>query len=207
MDLSFRLARPEDADAAVPLIYSSGPAVIEYIFNARRPGEALECMHRGFVKNCGELGHAIHTVAEIDDKVVGVGTSYGASAIPGFMLAGTRNIFAFYGPFHAMGVLRRALQSERLIKPPKGDVHYVAHIGVSPSHWGKGIGARIVEHLLAEGRSLGRSAAALDVSALNPRAQALYERLGFTVTAECISTLRNDEVVVPDHRRMELPLR
>jgi len=42
---------------------------------------------------------------------------------------------------------------------------------------------------------------------LNPRAQALYERLGFVVTEERKSTLRNAHATVPDHRRMVLPLR
>ena len=36
MPLSFRPARPEDVDAAVPLIYSSGPDAFDYAF--ARPG-------------------------------------------------------------------------------------------------------------------------------------------------------------------------
>ncbi|HRI88490.1 MAG TPA: GNAT family N-acetyltransferase [Candidatus Hydrogenedentes bacterium] len=207
VDVMLRLAMPDDADAAVPLIYSSGPAVIEYMFRVWDAGDAMACMRRGFVKNCGELGHAIHTVAVIDGAVVGVGTAYSGREMPGYMIAGTRNIFAFYGLVRGLGVMRRALQVERLIQPPKGDMHYVAHLGVAPEMRGRGIGALLVNHLLEEGRKLGRSVAALDVSVLNPRAQALYERLGFVVTEERKSTLRNAHATVPDHRRMVLPLR
>ena len=53
---------------------------------------------------------------------------------------------------------------------------------------------------------MGRTRAALDVSVENPRAQALYERLDFEVTEECMSKLENSTARVPDHRRMEIAL-
>ena len=43
----------------------------------------------------------------------------------------------------------------------------------------------------------------LDVAVSNPRAQALYERLGFAVTGERASSLANAQGAVPGHRRME----
>jgi ribosomal protein S18 acetylase RimI-like enzyme len=46
----------------------------------------------------------------------------------------------------------------------------------------------------------------LDVAVSNPRAQALYQRLGFTVTAERVSRLRNAQATVANHRRTVLPL-
>jgi len=44
----------------------------------------------------------------------------------------------------------------------------------------------------------------LDVSEENPRAKALYERLGFVVTKKYDSTLKNKFSYVPNHFRMEL---
>jgi ribosomal protein S18 acetylase RimI-like enzyme len=44
----------------------------------------------------------------------------------------------------------------------------------------------------------------LDVATSNPRAQALYQRLGFKVTGERISSLANPQGIVPGHRRLEL---
>jgi len=206
MDIVLRRAVPEDANAAVPLIHSSGPAVVDYIFAARGKDDVFSCLRRGFERNRGELGYAIHTVAVVDGAVVGTGTAYSGSDMPGYMVAGMRHILGFYGIYYGVGVIRRALQAERLIRPPARGVHYVAHIGVDKSHWGRGIGARMVRHLLEEGRRLGRSVAVLDVSSINPRAQALYERLGFVVTGESVSALRNQFAAVPDHRRMELKL-
>jgi ribosomal protein S18 acetylase RimI-like enzyme len=91
---------------------------------------------------------------------------------------------------------------EGMIEPPKGRLHYIAHLGVRPEMQGKGVGTKLIEHLLELGREEGRTQAALDVSTLNPRAQALYERFGFQVTKHNSSTLSG----IPSHNRMERAL-
>lgn len=206
MSIELRPATPGDADAAVPLIYSSGPAVLDYIFTSTQKDEVFACMRRGFERDAGELGYSIHTVAVLDGEVAGIGTGFAGDTTLRFMLSGAVNVFACYGLVRGIDVVRRALQVEQIVRPPKQHEHCIAHLGVSPELRGKGIGARIVEQLLDDGRRLGRAVAVLDVSVENPRAQALYERLGFTVTRECTSTLRNAHATVPSHRRMELRL-
>jgi len=205
MDIQFRTAISDDADAAVPLIYSSGPAVLDYIFAVRGRDDVFACMRRGFARNAGELGHSIHTVAVSDGRVVGIGTAFSGDTLLRFMLAGTGNIFACYG-LAGLGVIRRALQVEQIVQPPKNGVHYVAHLGIAPELRGKGIGIQLIERLHEEGRRLGRKIAALDVSAENPRAQALYERIGYRVTREYVSKLANRHAKVPSHFRMEMDL-
>lgn len=202
-DIVLRPATPDDADAAIPLIYSSGPAVLDYIFTSRNKEDVFACMRRGFVRNAGELGYAIHTVAELDGKIVGIGAAFAGDTTLRFMAQGTVNIFAHYGPRRASGVIMRALRVEKIVRPPVKHEHCIAHLGVSPVYRSKGIGARIVDHLLEEGRRLKRPVAVLDVSVENPRAQDLYERLGFVVTRENASALRNQHAAVPGHRRME----
>ncbi len=178
-EIILRPATPDDAEAAVPLIYSSGPAVLDYIFTSNSKNDVFTCMRRGFIRNAGELGYAIHTVAEIDGKVVGTGAAFAGDTTLRFMAQGTANIFAHYGPLRTPGVIVRALQVEKIVRPPAKHEHCIAHLGVSPELRGKGIGARIVQHLLEEGHRLKRPIAVLDVSVENPRAQALYERIGF----------------------------
>lgn len=206
MDIQLRPARPDDAEAAVPLIYSSGPAVLDYIFCLHDRRDVFACMRRGFERNAGELGHGIHTVATLNGELVGIGASFAGDTTLGFMIAGARNVFGYYGFANGVGVIRRALQVERIVKPPKKNEHCVAHLGVSPEWRGKGIGEILIRHLLDQGRTFGRAVAVLDVSVKNPRAQVLYERIGFRVTRENESSLRNQHATVPGHRRMELPL-
>lgn len=206
MSVHIRPARPEDAADAVPLIYSSGPAVLDYIFTSRTQSDVAACMRRGFERDAGELGYRIHSVAVVDGRMAGIGAAFSGDTTLRFMYQGTRNVLACYGPLRGAGVIRRALQVETIVRPPKSHEFCIAHLGVSPVLRSKGIGAQIVQHLLADGRRRGFRVAVLDVSAENPRAQALYERLGFVVTRECISTLHNAHATVPNHRRMELTL-
>jgi ribosomal protein S18 acetylase RimI-like enzyme len=59
----------------------------------------------------------------------------------------------------------------------------LAGIQVRPGHQSHGIGTRIITGLLAEAAAAGLPMT-LSVEKDNPRAQALYRRLGFTLTGE-----------------------
>lgn len=61
--------------------------------------------------------------------------------------------------------------------PPTGDIQT---IGVLPEHEGRGIARAMLAELIAEAARRGATEVMLEVSAVNPRAQRLYERYGFT---------------------------
>ena len=61
------------------------------------------------------------------------------------------------------------------------DSLYIHDVGVTPSQQGRGIGTAVVGLVIEQGARLGLPIA-LSVLPANPRARALYERLGFTVT-------------------------
>jgi ribosomal protein S18 acetylase RimI-like enzyme len=206
MDIRFRPAQPSDAEAAVPLMYSSGPATFDYVFVSRARGEVAEYLRIAFRDNRGELGYANHTVAELGGEVAGLGTAFSGRDMPRFMAAGALGVLSYYGPIRGAGVIRRALQVEKIIPPPRRGLHYIAHLGVAPELRGRGVGQRLVEHLLEGGRAFGRRTAALDVAVHNERAYALYERMGFKPVGERNSTLKNAHSCVPSHIRMELSL-
>ena len=65
---------------------------------------------------------------------------------------------------------------------PKADELYVDGIAVAPDARGLGVGTRLLHETTAVARSLGKRFVRLDVIDTNPRAQALYERLGYRVT-------------------------
>ena len=201
MPLTFRRARLDDVDAAIPLIYSSGPDAFDYAF--ARPGRnsAQDFLRYAFVQGGGQFGWRQHWVGEQDGQVVAAGTVFGGEANLGYMLAATRQSLGYFG-WGSAGVIRRGLQLERIICPPPRRTLYLAHLGVTPTLRGEGLGSQLIDHFLQIGRSVGLPMAALDVSAANPRAQALYERLGFSVQAERVSTLPG----VSSHRYMQRPL-
>ncbi|MEN0106268.1 MAG: GNAT family N-acetyltransferase [Pseudomonas sp.] len=195
MSLTFRPARADDVDAAIPLIYSSGPAAFDYVFGQ---AQVKDFLRQVFIGKRGQFSHRQHWVGERDGQVVAAGTLVSAEANLSNMLAATWQILRFYG-IKAPGVMYRGLQMEHLIQPPKKRLSYLAHLGVQTELTGQGIGSQLIDYLLKLGCARGLPKAALDVSAENPLAQALYERLGFEVKAQRISTLPG----VPDHHYME----
>ena len=201
--VQFRVATAQDAGAVVPLIYSSGPAAFDYVFALPGHGDAQSFLHRAFVDGAGEFGWRNHVVGECEGVVVATGAGYGGETPLAFTLAAARQILAHYGLRRAPGVIARGLRVEQVIPPPARGMHYLAHLGVSPALRGQGIGQALIDELVRRGLQQGRRRMVLDVAASNPRAQALYERLGFEVTGERHSALANAQGAVPSHRRME----
>src|SRR5262249_20334181 len=151
----------------------------DYVCIARAKSDVFDFLRHSFVNNLGELGYAHHRTVELDGEVVGIGAQFsGENALP-FLLSGMRAVFGSYGLRHGVGVVRRALQLEKIVQPPKGKLHYVAHLGIAPEMRSRGLGAKLVQALLDEGKALGRTVAGLDVNVENPRARELYLRMGF----------------------------
>ena len=203
-NLVFRPTEPADANAVVPLIYSSAPAAFDFLFAVPGRGDARNFLHRAFVDGAGQFGFRNHVVGVEDGVVVAVGAAWSGRSRFAFLLAGARQVFACYGLGAALGVIRRVARTERIILPPARGELYIGHLGVSPERRGGGIGAALIAHLIAQHRHIGK--AVLDVAVSNPRAQQLYERLGFAVTAEHISRLANAQAVLVNHRRMEMAM-
>jgi ribosomal protein S18 acetylase RimI-like enzyme len=206
MKIAFRRATAADVDAAVPLIYSSGPAAFDYVFTLEGGPTAQDFLRWAFLDGAGEFGWRNHVVGEVDGRIVAAGAGWTGGAGFRFMIAGARQILRCYGPTGGAGVIGRALRVEAIVPPPARTRFVVAHLGVRPETRGHGIGRALIEHLLERGRTSGVEIAALDVAVTNPRAQALYERLGFVVTGERRSRLSNANATVPDHRHLERPM-
>lgn len=204
--LSLRPASPSDAAAIAPLVYSSGPAAFDYVFSHGTNSSALAFLEQSLREPGGEFGYANHIVAELDGKVAGVAASFSGDSALRYMLVALRQILGNYGPIRGTGVIRRGLQVESVIQPPTGAMHYIAHVGVAAESRRNGIGRKMVEHLLEEGKRLNRATAVLDVASENEPARKLYERLGFSTIEERKSKFANSTATVPHHFRMTLPL-
>lgn len=231
--ITIRSARAGDSDTVVPLIHSSGPAAFDYVFSSpvfsntassakvfsgkdfsstsnddtphnRSPQNFLQ---KAFVDGRGEFGYKVHSVVLADDRIIGVGAGYSGANALAFTLAAAHQIIGQYGLLAGLGVIRRGLSVERVVPPPVARrLFYIGHLGIALGLRGQGIGSQLIEHFLAQGRDAGCDRAALDVSCANPRAQALYEKIGFRVAGQHRSTLHNRFARVPDHRRMEMAL-
>jgi ribosomal protein S18 acetylase RimI-like enzyme len=80
---------------------------------------------------------------------------------------------------------------------------FIAFVGVDPLQQSLGIGSSLIENSIQRARASGCSCVELDVDVDNPRAQALYERLGFHVLH---AERRRTSSIMVESRRMVLRL-
>ncbi len=205
MNIQFRCAEPRDVEQGVPLIYSAGPHEFDYVF-ATKINTALDFLKAAFVAGSGTLGYKNHVVALVDDRVMGIGGFYSGVEFSRLNRQTAWRIVKFYGPIKCWSVMEKGLQLQKLIPPPKKDAEFIQNLGVAEDMQGKGIGTALLERQIDIARNKNRCICALDVAVTNPRAQELYERLGFRVVEERKRYISGSAIHVPDQRRMELIL-
>ncbi|MFO8113077.1 MAG: GNAT family N-acetyltransferase [Desulfosalsimonadaceae bacterium] len=205
MNMTFRRARPEDDLQAADLIYSAGPAAIEYAF-ATRKHRAIDFIRWAFRDGSGVIGFRNHRAAIVDGRVAGIGAFYSADEFERLSRMMVWQIIRFYGVFKSPGVLKRAARLEAITPRPGRDALFIQNLGVAAGMRGRGIGSRLLEDQIRAARSQKLRRCILDVAADNTRARKLYERLGFCMVARQNWPFQDDPVHVPDHIRMELIL-
>jgi len=205
MNVNIRQARPDDAQMVIPMIYSSGPHEFDYVFSA---GDKLidDYLLFAFPTPWGGQSHRVFTVATSNNEVVGVSAFYSGGDGLRLNLGNFWNILRFYGPRHLLQVVRRGLQMEAIIPPPSANAGFISQIGVKDEFRGHGIGTLLIQHLVERTQAMGLQKCELDVAVSNPRAQGLYERLGFKVVKENPWPHPDSKIHVPGQRRMELVL-
>lgn len=205
-ELSFRPCLAADVYAAVPLIYSSGPEAFNYVFCSRHEQEAQDFLHHAFVNGRSEFGFQQHLAALIDDEVVAVGALRTQPESAGFMLAALRDIHSFYPIRHMPGVILRGLRTERVIRPPQANRGLIYQLGVKPERRGCGIGEQLIQQLIIRAQVQSLTHVALDVADHNPRARALYLRLGFKPRIIRHGGFSSSFGSVGSHECMEMPI-
>jgi ribosomal protein S18 acetylase RimI-like enzyme len=199
----FRHAEARDVDAALPLIYSSGPQAFDYGFQCCGK-RSRDFLRFAFTDGNGFLGYKNHTVATLNGQVVGIVAVYNLSTYVRLTLGHLWQLWRFYPAPSLIDLVTRGAHIQSIMPSPHQSTHYVAHFGVAEGLRGRGIGRSLLAYQYKKAQELGRTIYALDVSAENPRAQALYERFGFSVTAE--NAFSGPRGTVPNTRRMAMPV-
>ena len=205
MNLQFRHAVPGDVEEAIPLIYSAGPHEADFSLTVGRH-TAIDFLRTAFVAGSNLYCCETHVVAVLDGHVVGIGAFRNGAKYNRDTWKTLAPVLRVYGPLTGLGVLRRAMHLDKLMPPPKKDELFIQDLGVREDMRGKGVGTALLTNQIDLARSKGFRRCVLDVAVTNPRAQALYERLGFRVVKERKWHVKGSVVRVPDMRRMELML-
>jgi len=207
MKATFRRAEAIDVNDAVPLIYASGPAAFEYVFKVSEQKAAQDFLKYVFVRSGSEFSYDNHTcVIGTDGGIVGIGAAFGKGSMFGFTMAAIKYIIQFYGIWQGIEVIKRGLAIEKIITPPKGNTEVLVHLSIKPEFRRRGLGSQLIRYFEEKAKAKNRESASLDVSAENKNAMFLYERMGFEISKENISNLRNEFSYVADHYKMHKTL-
>ena len=203
-ELHLRPCTSEDVVAAVPLILASGPDAFAYVFRTKTITES-DFLTYAFQTKGGEFSYENHYALMKNQRLVGIGSVFSSKMANGFVLKDGMKIIRFY-KLSALAVLIKGLRVEQLIKPPVKKEVCVGHIAIEESQRSNGYGRHLMELLMQMVALSEKGRFVLDVSAKNPRAQALYERMGFLADTYNVSKLKNSIATVPDHTRMRLEI-
>ena len=205
MELTFRPAKPTDADGAVPLVYSSAVEAFDYIL-MQGDKTALDFLRFAFLQGGGHFGYKNHVVVETQGRVVATGAFNSGPEYKALNIGMGKQLLRFYGPVASLPVIKRSLITKKIMPPMGKDMEYISNLGVAPDLRGRGVGGTLLNRQKEIAKNKNRCIYALDVSVNNPRAQKLYERLGLKVTRENHLNGFMGCLTVPDTRRMEMTL-
>ena len=200
-EIEFRPCIPEDVNEAVPLILSSGPPAFNYVFT-NKGSTATDFLKYAFQRKGGEFSFDNHYAVLLNQNLIGIGSVFSELKAKGFMLKDALNIVRFYS-INASSVLIRGLRIEQILKLPQRNEICLAHLAIAENQRSKGYGQKLIQYLMGQVEKNSSDYFVLDVSEENPRAQQLYERLGFKVHKHVLSNYSSNYGYVPNFFRME----
>lgn len=203
--LDIRPARPDDRGAIAALMYSAGPELYDFLYKTGRVA-ATDFIAYEFASGRGFCGYRNLTVAVRDGEVVATGSFYDGRRQGDLMRGTVFNALRFFRVRETVPLLLRSGHVDSIVTHPAKDELYLANFAVAPSMRGQGIGDALVQYQLARARASGYRIFSLDVAVTNPRAEALYRRLGLHVVREKQFGGHRPGITVPDQRKMEMVL-
>lgn len=203
--LYFRPAHPNDAETAVPLIYSSGPQFYDYVFGTNHIQVHNFLCHM-FATGSHMFGYQRYTVATLHEQVVAIGAFYVGTQIPSVDWIMVWQATRSFGLAALPGIAWRGLKLRSYATHADAATEIFANVAVAETWQEQGIGSALLQRQIDLARQKGRKRCRLNVAVSNPGAQRLYERLGFRVVEERRLNGIKSRVELPDLRYMELPL-
>ncbi|MEN6387971.1 MAG: GNAT family N-acetyltransferase [Candidatus Cryosericum sp.] len=201
--LSFRPATPDDASFAARLMYNIACRDFDTLFTGLAAGLSPHDVVETFYRAPGGMFSWHNTEIALHDGLpAGIITAYSVASRSG-SAAWLARAAAQLGARALVLLAWRGVIVARAVQRNTPGSWFIAFVGVDPTQQSLGIGSSLIERSIQKARRAGCSCVELDVDVDNPRAQALYERLGFHV----VHTERQRTFsLVVESRRMTLQL-
>jgi len=203
--MEIRKAKKNDIGAIAEMIYSSGPDIYDFIYKTNSK-TALDYINYEFKSGRGFAGYDNVTVAVKDGEVIATGCFYDGKVYNKLAVGTTLNMILFYGFMHFNAVLKRSLHAISVMKKPHKNELYLSNFGVHEKCRSQGVGSAVLQKKVGEAKAANYKKFILDVSVNNPKAEALYKRMGMNIIKEKKFTGKREGYPCSDARQMELVL-
>lgn len=205
--LAARSARPDDALAAVELIYLPMGRLADYLFGNDDAKQARENLRRLFVCEHNRFSYRFADVVELEGEVTALLLSYPARALSELAIPTGKEMAEVLG---AAGMARMIRRSAPFMRHREclSDEFYVFTVAVSAEHQSHGIGKQLLAIAQRKAIDAGLGKLSLGVTLNNHAAVRFYSRVGFQIV-ETIRTPRLGRLIAyPGYYRMlaKLPL-
>ena len=202
-----RPARPDDALAAINLIYLPMGRLADYLFGNDNSEKAKEALRKLFVREQNRFSYRFADVIELDGEVVALLLSYPAATLNDLAIPTGKEMAEVLG---AAGMARMIKRSAGFMrhKECQSDEYYVFTVAVSPDHQNNGVGKQLLAMAQRKAIEAQLGRISLGVTLNNHAAVRFYSRIGFAIV-ETIKMARLGRLIdYPGYYKMvaKLPL-
>ena len=178
--LTERAARPDDAIAAVDLIYLPMGRLADYLFGDDKAEQAKDALRRLFVREENRFSYRYADIVEKDGEVAGLLLSYPARELSNLAIPTGREMREVLGAAGMARMIRRSVPFMRH-KECAADEYYVFTVAVRPDMQSHGLGKHLLAIAQRKGIEANLSKCSLGVTLDNHRAVRFYSRMGFQI--------------------------
>jgi ribosomal protein S18 acetylase RimI-like enzyme len=201
VDLSFRPAKPADADVASQLIFATFPKVATFIIGLGNEDRAKKILARIFPMEGHRFSFEYSEIVQYQGRVIGI-----LVAFPGRKLGrlDRRMSGMLLRQYRLRGKLTLIIRAWPMvfINEASRDEYLLSNLAVKKRYRGKGVGSLMLSHVEDRAKEAGLSKVALNVAIENQSARRLYERHGYKIKTVHLEPNKRVPYVGAGHRRM-----
>jgi GNAT superfamily N-acetyltransferase len=178
---AIRPAAGPDANAVADLLYESAGGMYDRFAGGRE--RSLKVIKRAFASEGTNASHDVITVAELDQRVVGVLATFPVDEVPARSQSFLRVTLRAIPPWRWPPCLWFYWSGVRASPAPPEACLYVDALATAPTLRRRGVARALLAEGERQARRLGLAAIALDTSLENRPARALYVSSGYDEVA------------------------
>lgn len=183
--LTERHARPDDAIAAVDLIYLPMGRLADFLFGDDNAEQAKNALRRLFVREENRFSYRYAEVLEKDGEIAGLLLSYPAGELSNLAIPTGRELHEVLGAAGMARMIGRSMPFMRH-KECLPDEYYVFTVAIRPDLQSHGLGKHLLAIAQRKAIAANLGKCSLGVTLDNHSAVRFYSRIGF----EIVQTVR-----------------